>query len=151
MDDALAGVPAAGSPAADVVGRIDLHLLMPNKDSAADFVGRINLHFLMPNKDCDIAWLHAEAFAEMLLLARKSERIWAAAKPLLYWTHLGLLNIQCFLVLIYSSGTSSSPKTRCARLHGQLRRYVMLKHDYRALPLYHFVSDSQFKLCACAI
>jgi hypothetical protein len=65
MDDALAGVPAAGSPAADVVGRIDLHLLMPNKDSAADFVGRINLHFLMPNKDCDIAGLHAEAFAEM--------------------------------------------------------------------------------------
>jgi hypothetical protein len=55
---------------------------------------------------------------------------------LLYWTHLGLLDIQYCLVLIYSSGTSSSPKTRCARLHGQLRHYVMLKHDYRALLLY---------------
>jgi hypothetical protein len=106
MGDALAGAPAA-----NVVGRIEMHLLMPNKDSTADFVGRINLHFLMPNKDCDIGWLHAEAFAEIALFAQKSERIWTAAKLLLYWTHLGLLNIQYFLVLIYSYGTSSSPGT----------------------------------------
>jgi hypothetical protein len=49
MGDALAGVPAA------------------------DFVGRIELHFLMLNKDHDIGHLHVEAFAKILLLAERAE------------------------------------------------------------------------------
>jgi hypothetical protein len=77
MGDALAGVPAA-----DVIGQIELHLLMPNKDCAA-IVGQIELHFLMPNKDRYIIQLH-KAFAEMLVLTGRAERIWATAKPLLY-------------------------------------------------------------------
>ncbi|KAJ7939475.1 hypothetical protein B0H13DRAFT_1850770 [Mycena leptocephala] len=146
MGDALAGVPAA-----DVVGRIELHLLMPNKDCAADIVGRMELHFLMPNKYRDIRQLHAEAFAEILLLAERAEKIWASTKSLIYWTHLTLLNLQYFLVLIYGSGTSNSSPTRCAWLLGRFKHYIMLKHNYRALPLYHFVNDSQLKLCTRAV
>jgi hypothetical protein len=63
MGDALAGVPAA------------------------NFVGRIELHFLMPKKDHDIGQLHVEAFAEILLLAERAEKILASTKPLVYWTH----------------------------------------------------------------
>jgi hypothetical protein len=41
-----------------------------------------------------IGQLHVEAFAEILLLAERAEKIWASTKPLIYWTHLTLLNLQ---------------------------------------------------------
>jgi hypothetical protein len=54
----------------------------------------LNCIFFMPNKDHDIGQLHVEAFAEILLLAERAEKIWASTKPLIYWTHLpAVLNV----------------------------------------------------------